>query len=180
MELTNQDIQAEYEKEGFMKKCILNVLAVLLFLGSAPVLACENGRGLQPGQVRAVFRKEAARQADVFLKNWKTIRSNRIDTDPMVEYCMVDLDHNGRLEILARPESNRGRTPWCWEINETRNGITKCSKKWVRKQMAQQILPWMMPHPETAAGPWTGNNKNLKNMLLDSYAIYAGRKDAFG
>lgn len=46
----------------------------------------------------------------------------------MCSYCVTDLDHNGRLEILMSSISSTGYISYtqCQEVNETLDGLTDC------------------------------------------------------
>ena len=118
-----------------------------------------------------------AEQIRIFIKNWKEVYP--MDGEPVREFAVTDLDGNGLLEILVRsPESED--IPVVYEVTPDHDGLKKRNKKWYSRQISGQSIAWFVMHPETAAGPWTGNIDDAEAMLQDSYDVNTGRKEAFG
>lgn len=154
----------------FGKILLMGLMAACLMGASSR--AWDEGNTICPGDGGA-----EAEQIRIFIKNWKKVYP--MDGEPVREFAVTDLDGNGLLEILVRsPESED--IPVVYEVTPDHDGLKKRNKEWYSRQISGQSIAWFVMHPETAAGPWTGNIDDAEAMLQDSYDVNTGRKEAFG
>ena len=153
-----------------VKILLMGLMAACLMGASSR--AWDEGNTICPGDGGA-----EAEQIRIFIKNWKEVYP--MDGEPVREFAVTDLDGNGLLEILVRPPESED-IPVVYEVTPHQDGLKNKKKKCKSPHKTNPTKAYNVMHPETAAGPWTGNIDDAEAMLQDSYDVNTGRKEAFG
>ena len=170
--------------DGLIKKGTVFLLFLLLLVGGFPALACEEkphmldgpGSVYEPSPLSTSEAKHQLWMAMTCRSQWDLVQSRR----GPVQFAVTNLDEDGQVEILAvAPEEG---IIYGYEVQAEKGEMEKIPQAKLDgllmgcpKSPAWFTIP--LEHRET----WLESNPSHNiYMLLDSYEIFAGRKNGFG
>ena len=158
---------------------------LLLLLGGTRALACEEpfmldgpGSVYEPPPLSEVQVRSQLQIAMANRSRWDLVQK---DQGPTL-FAVTDLDRNGKVEILSMTQAEG--VLHGFEVQAERGELEKVSPKWVMQIMQNQphLFAWftITDDPGQRKAWLESDPSHNIRMLLDSYEIFAGKKEGFG